>query len=76
MVKRIVKYGNSQAIVLPREILEPLGLDTDSYVDVVVSDGHIAIRPVDMVLRISDEDRTIVDTFYRENESVFKALAE
>lgn len=76
MVKKIVKYGNSQAIVLPREITESLGLKIGSFADVSVQEGCISIRPVQMVPALSPKDTAWLDDFYRRHEKVFKALAE
>ena len=76
MLKKLVKYGNSQAIVLPRELTEAVGLAVDAYAEVTVVNGRIEIRPVDVVPRLSEQDEKWLDEFYRKHEDVFKALAE
>lgn len=76
MLKKIVKYGNSQAIVLPREALDEVGLGVDAYADVVVANGHIEIHPVDVIRRGNPEVEQFVDELYARREKVFKKLAE
>lgn len=76
MVRKIVKNGNSQAIVLPREITEAAGLQVGSYVDIKLQDGHIGLYPVDVVPRLSEADQKFVDELYAKREKVFKKLAE
>ncbi|MCC7294161.1 MAG: hypothetical protein IT449_19030 [Phycisphaerales bacterium] len=76
MVKKIVKYGNSQAIVLPREVTEAVGLSVGAFADVSVENGCISIRPVQMIPTLPPADKAWLDEFYRKHEQVFKALAE
>lgn len=76
MIKKIVKYGNSQAIVLPREFTKEVGLTVGSLADVSVDDGCISIRPVQVVPVLTPTDTAWLDDFYKKHEKVFKALAE
>lgn len=76
MLQKIVKYGNSRAVVLPKEIVDQLRVKEGDWVDVELRNGGVVIQAVDIIPRISEEDRKFVEEFYKKNEAVFKALAE
>lgn len=44
MTTTISKWGNSQGIRLPKEILEVLGVDVKDEVELIVKDHEIVIR--------------------------------
>lgn len=46
MIKKLVRYGNSQAIVLDRAILELLGIQEGGEVKLSIQDGALVIKPV------------------------------
>ena len=46
MVKSLTKVGNSHAIVLDRTIMNLLGLDERSQVDLVVHGSSLIVTPV------------------------------
>lgn len=46
MYTRIQKWGNSQAIRLPKAVLESAGLEESDEVQLVVKEGIITIVPV------------------------------
>ena len=46
MVTRIQKWGNSQGLRIPREVLEEARVEVGDEVDVAADDGAILIRPV------------------------------
>lgn len=46
MYTTIVKWGNSQAIRIPKPILEMAGLNENDKVDISVKDGNIIIIPI------------------------------
>ena len=74
--KKITKYGNSLAVVLPKEVTESLSLDAGMLVSVVVKDGGVFIRAVEMVPGLTSEDRKIVDDIFSSNREVFEELAK
>jgi len=46
MVTRIQKWGNSQGLRIPREVLKEARVEVGDEVDVAADDGAILIRPV------------------------------
>lgn len=46
MIKKLVRYGNSQAIVLDRAILELLGIQEGGEVKLSIEGGALVLRPV------------------------------
>jgi antitoxin component of MazEF toxin-antitoxin module len=56
MLRKIFKTGNSMAVSLPSEILEPLGVSDGSEVSVVLEDGKIVIRPMQQTVPGVDEE--------------------
>ncbi|MDD5092699.1 MAG: AbrB/MazE/SpoVT family DNA-binding domain-containing protein [Candidatus Wallbacteria bacterium] len=42
---KVQKWGNSLAIRFPKALMEMLGLERESVVDVQLSDGQIVIEP-------------------------------
>jgi antitoxin MazE len=54
MYTTIQKWGNSQAIRLPRSILEKTGLEEKDKVELVVKEGSIVIVPTKKHLTIRE----------------------
>jgi len=46
MTTKIQKWGNSQGLRIPCEILENVGISVGYEVDVLAGDGVIIVRPV------------------------------
>lgn len=46
IIKKLVKLGNSKAVLLPNVFLRQLGLEYVAEVELVVKKGHILIRPI------------------------------
>ena len=65
MKARIVKWGNSLALRIPKPFADEVRLAEDSAVDMSVRNGHLVIVPVvepeltleDLVSRITPENR-------------------
>ena len=51
MVTRIQKWGNSQGLRIPREVLEEAHVSVNDEVDVTAEEGVIIITPVKRVRR-------------------------
>ena len=49
MLKSLTKVGNSHAILLDKVIMDLLGIDADSRVNLTVDGGSLVITPVDPV---------------------------
>ncbi|MCX5662463.1 MAG: AbrB/MazE/SpoVT family DNA-binding domain-containing protein [Planctomycetota bacterium] len=48
MIKTLQKHGNSQALVIERPLMEALGINEQTKLQVVVSGGNLIITPVDV----------------------------
>ena len=49
MLKSLTKVGNSHAILLDKVIMDLLGIDADSRVNLTVDGGSLVITPVEPV---------------------------
>ncbi len=48
MIKNLQKHGNSQALVIDKPIMEALGIDIDTQLQVTVSGNSLIITPVNV----------------------------
>ncbi len=46
MVKTLQKHGNSQALVIEKPLMEALGIDTDTPLQITVSGNSLVITPI------------------------------
>lgn len=46
MVKKLQKHGNSQALVIDKALMEALGIDGDTPLQVTVSGNSLIVTPV------------------------------
>ena len=76
MVQKLVKYGNSVAVVLPAELARALGLAAGAFVKVERDDAQVLIRPVAVVPLLGSRDRKFANNLYRKRKKVFKQLAD
>jgi antitoxin component of MazEF toxin-antitoxin module len=76
MVQKVVKYGNSMAVILPKEHAASSGIEVGSWVTTSVEGGRIIIQPVEVVPRLSPDDQDFVDRLYEKRRKVFDALGE
>ena len=75
MIKKLTRTGNSIAVVLDKPLLEELGLDENSEVEVSTNGQIIVITPK----RDSARDRKFrkaVDKINRKYAGLFKRLSE
>jgi antitoxin MazE len=42
---QLVKWGNSQAVRLPKAVLQAARLEEGDHLEITVADGHIVIEP-------------------------------
>jgi AbrB family looped-hinge helix DNA binding protein len=73
--KRITASESSGALLLPKEILEMMGVDEGDEVDVSVVDRTLILRPLDEVERALKIDAATESTFKR-RESAYEELAK
>ncbi len=48
MIKKLQSHGNSQALVIDKPIMEALGIDSDTPLQVTVSGNSLVITPVNV----------------------------
>jgi antitoxin component of MazEF toxin-antitoxin module len=48
VIKKLQSHGNSQALVIDKPIMEALGIDPDSELQVTVSGNSLIITPVNV----------------------------
>ncbi len=46
MIKKLQRHGNSQALVLDKAILEALGIDLDTPLQITISGSSLVVSPV------------------------------
>ena len=75
MIKKLMKIGNSQALVIDKQTLAQMGVQEDAEVQVSLHGQQLVITPVRP--RIPDaEFRKSLDRIARKYDSVFRKLAE
>lgn len=71
---KIRRIGNSLGVILPRDILNALGVDEGDTVDAVqAEDGRIELAVVD---READDLMSMAEEIMAENRAVLRALAK
>lgn len=79
MHRKIFKSGNSLVVSLPKELLEPLGMQDGTNVSVELDreNRQINIRPTRQMLKtnLSQEFSRQVDEFIEEYRTALEALA-
>lgn len=76
MVQKVIKYGNSQAVVIAADLAARYGLQAGSFVKIMEENGRLVLCPVEVVPKLSENDRARVDRLYKKRKRVFKKLAE
>lgn len=75
MVKRLTKTGNSLALVLDKPLLEQLGIDEDTALEISTNGDVLVVTPV----RAHARERKLkkaIEEMDRRYAGVFKRLAE
>ncbi|MFN3165868.1 MAG: AbrB/MazE/SpoVT family DNA-binding domain-containing protein [Phycisphaeraceae bacterium] len=75
MLKKLSKHGDSFALVIEKPILDLLGIDENTSLNVTTNGRSITFEPADAAQRASDLERFLEDTNDRYGE-VLKRLAE
>ncbi|HSW45613.1 MAG TPA: AbrB/MazE/SpoVT family DNA-binding domain-containing protein [Phycisphaerae bacterium] len=76
MVQKVIKYGNSLAVILPRESAASVGIDVGTLVETTVEGGRVVVQPVVVVPKLAPENQDFVDRLYKKRRRVFEALGE
>lgn len=77
MIKKLVRHGNSRALIIDRPILEIIGADEDSSFTITTDGRSLTITPV----HSDDEERRIAFEYAAEEAlkrygTTFKKLSE
>jgi len=75
MVKTLQKHGNSHALVIDKALMEAMGIDADSPLEVTVSGNSLILTPVHVGLGRDRVAKEIEELRPRYGE-VLKRLAE
>ena len=71
---KVRRIGNSLGVILPRDVLNALGVDEGDTVDVVqTADGRIELAVVD---READDLMSMAEEIMKKNRAVLRALAK
>lgn len=76
MVQKVIKYGNSLAVILSRKSAASVGIEAGTLVETTVQGGRIVVQPVEVVPKLSPENQQFVDRLYQKRRRVFDALGE
>ena len=76
MVQKVIKYGNSLAVILPKESAASVGIDVGTLVETTVEGGRVVVQPVEVVPKLTPENQDFVDRLYQKRRRVFEALGE
>jgi antitoxin component of MazEF toxin-antitoxin module len=76
MVQKVVKYGNSIAVIVPKDAAAEAGIEVGTLVQATVEGGRLVVQPVEVVPKLSPENQAFLDRIYKQRQRVFKALGE
>ena len=76
MIKRLRKVGNSNALILDKPILELLGLEEDSQVQLTIQDGTLIVTPAFPKLVDTEILQDKLDLVIKKRRKVLKRLAK
>ena len=80
MEKKLTKHGNSLALVIDKPILQLLGINEKSNLEISVSDGVLIIKPMTKRSKRSKKNDSeidkIADRVMDKYEAMFKKLAK
>jgi antitoxin MazE len=76
MIKKLVRHGNSRALVIEKPILELLNIDDDTEIEIITDGDALIMRPVRAgTIRREAFERAAEDAVTRYG-SVFERLAK
>ncbi|MEM8884454.1 MAG: AbrB/MazE/SpoVT family DNA-binding domain-containing protein [Planctomycetota bacterium] len=75
MIKTLQKHGNSHALVIDKALMEALGIDDQTPLQITVSGTSIVISPVEVGLG-EDETRAAMAKLRPKYAEMLKRLAE
>ncbi|MCI0569948.1 MAG: AbrB/MazE/SpoVT family DNA-binding domain-containing protein [Myxococcaceae bacterium] len=75
MQKRLTRTGNSLALVLDKPLLDALGIDADTLLEVSTDGSVLLVSPVRDRKR-TDKLKAVMERAHRQYAGVFRKLAE
>jgi antitoxin component of MazEF toxin-antitoxin module len=75
MVKRMVKHGNSSALIIDKPILELLSIDNETPLEIVTDGKNIIISPLNEIQK-SENLKKSLDKVNLKYSNTLKKLAE
>ena len=77
MAKKLVKHGNSLALIIDKRTLKALGVEDDTSFDLEIKNKTLVVKPVIRKKASKKEkDIDIAKRIVRDYEPVFKKLAK
>ncbi len=76
MIQKVIRHGNSMAVVIPKDIARQLGLETGSLVNLERDNERILIRPMIAVPAITPDRRRQLDEITERFRPALTKLAE
>lgn len=73
LTKKLTKIGNSLGLILPNDILNLAGIDSDAEVQIEAKPGKITLTPINL------EDHKVMKTFLsvlKDYDEAFEKLAQ
>ncbi len=73
LIKKLTRIGNSLGIILPTEILQAMGINEKSQVEISVKEEKLILKPVNL------QDHKVMKTFLKvleDYDDTFKKLAK
>ncbi|MEX0655002.1 MAG: hypothetical protein WD534_11760 [Phycisphaeraceae bacterium] len=75
MIKTLKKHGNSQALVIDRSMMEAMGIDEDTPLQLMIRDGSLVVTPTQVGLGAEQVEASI-RKLRRRYTPMLKRLAE
>ncbi len=76
MIKQLRKVGNSNALILDKPIMELLGLEEDSQVQLTIQDGNLIVTPARPQLVSAEKLSEKLDYVMNKRKAVLRRLAQ
>jgi len=75
MIKKLQKHGNSHALVIDKALMEALGINEETPLQITVSGTALVVSPVEVGLG-EDDTRDAIAKLRPEYAEMLKRLAE
>ncbi len=75
MIKKLTKHGNSQALILDKSVLEALGLQPESLLQLTISGNRLTITPANVGVG-PERMKELIHELRPEYEGMLRELAK